>query len=218
MTQAVPGLAGFAETPIFREYPVFGGRVMPGIPVPLEKQGGRQVNILESATGLLTVQPDYTGSDQPATIEPYTWTFPLSPRDEATWWILDAARKRGTPSWLVTWDAETEPFTAGPQLTTFALPRPFARDVITHAGIDTDYPIRAWLDGVEQDVIFTGDPDEGEVKVAGLVVTTPELTPGQDLVVRGIAAYSVVVAEFPSSYAAGGILSRNVTLKEAGTA
>jgi hypothetical protein len=117
----------------------------------------------------------------------------------------------------VPWDQEVEPFLAGVSLSAWVLPRPTALSILDagdHPDV-TSYPILAWLDGVEQDVIATGTPGTGEVKVVGRDVTTPTLTAGQLLVVRYVPAYYVAVTQYgPQRLDAYNQLTKSAVLTE----
>lgn len=184
---------------------------------PITKTPSRPANLLEHANGAVTVQLDFTGDDQPETCDYYSWSFPLAARDAATWYLLKRVRKRGTPVTWIDWDQDEEIFVAGPSLTTFTLPRVQAVDVIPGHPDIGEVPTRAWLDGVEQTVITSGTPSSGEVKIVSRTVTTPTLTAGQVLVIRGVWAHNVVVAEYPQSLTTDNILTTPVVLVEAGT-
>lgn len=208
-----PGYVNFAESPVFGSLPILDGVQLSSMYFPVQRTPSGGAHLLEHANGAVTVQIPYYGGDQPLAKDRYEFTLNFDARDEATWWMLERTRKRREPVYFVSFDQEEELFRAGVSLTAFELPRPLASSVVTHDDLD-DYTTLAWLDDVAQDVISTGTPNAGEVKVVGRDVTTPTLTAGQVLRIRYLPAYYVMVADLPQTLAGFNDLSRQATLVE----
>lgn len=210
------GYAGFEDPPLFGAAPIFDGVQLTGIPLPLEKNPSWGAHLLQHASGDVTLQIDYRADVDPATLDRYEFTFPLRATDQTNWWNLERVRKGGRRVYLVTFDAEEEVFDVGVSLAAFRLPRPPASSVLSVVTFPdlASVPILAWLDDVEQDVISSGTPAEGEVKVVGRDVTTPTLTAGQVLRIRYVPAYLVAVSALPQRLSQFNALDRQVTLSE----
>lgn len=211
MTQ--PGYAYFEESPVFGSLPLLDGVQLSSMYFPVTKTPSGGAHLLEHMNGDVTVQIPYYGSTEPLGKDRYEFGLNFDSRDEATWWLLERTRKRREPVYFVSFDQEEELFVAGVSLDAFTLPRPLASSVVTHAALD-DYTPLAWLDDVAQDVVDTGTPNSGEVKIVGRDVTTPTLSAGQVLRIRYVPAYYVMVAELPQTLAGYNDLARQATLVE----
>lgn len=185
--------------PYHLDPPWIDGSTMNDIPGPIEREPSFGANVLIAFSGTATVQLDYRGGDHPETFQHFQWPIEVQAGVEADWYLLGKLARKGWPVYFIDFGPEQEVFVAGVELTDFILPRPTAKSIMTGfpSGV---YPVQAFLNEVAQTVIESGSPSAGEVKVVGAAVTAPTLSDGDELEIRYVPAYSVVVSDLGDSY------------------
>lgn len=207
------GLGSFVSQPFQDDPPIVLDGITINCRVPITKNRTTGANLLGMADGSTVVQIDWRDAPLPEKVRFYEFSFAQMAVAEEAWWKLDELDGLGRPFVLIDFDYETATFSAGPELTTFKLPRATAASL--WAGFPTSYPPFITLNGDAQTVIDTGTPSTGEVKLVGSVVTTPGLANGDILKVLYVPAYYVVVKSESQANSGGGKVDRTWTLTEA---
>lgn len=206
------GYFGFTETKPFRDQVC----VLDGVEIfvrgQMDKTPSQGANILQMADKSTVTQIDFRDSDLPEILEFFSFKVPQRAVTEEAWWKLKKVKAYGRPVVLIDFDYEQVVFTAGPELTTFRLPRATAASL--WAGFPITYPIVADINGTPQTVLDTGSPSTNEIVVSGNGVLTPGLTTGQKLSVRYVPGYYVSIVSMPQSNRGSNDLTREIELVE----
>lgn len=169
-------------------------------------------NVVEMFDNSRQVQLDYRDSAYPEVLQFYSFHTGQRAVTETAWWAAKEATKRGRPLVLIDYDYEVEVFIAGPELENFRLPRATAKSL--WSGFPITYAPYVTLNGAAQTVVESGTPGAGEVKIVGAAATTPALTVGDELIVRYVPGFYVVITEMPQDFAGSNDLTRSLTFVE----
>lgn len=182
--------------------------------IPLDKQPSPGASVIPMADGGSVYQVplhDLEGK-KPAIVSAYRWPLAIQADTEVGWYLLLGISRRGSSVPLVDFDYEVETFIAGPSTTSFTLPRPTAISAWSSFP-ELEYPIKAYLNGVEQTVVASS-PSAGEVQIATRAVTTPALSAGDRLEIHYVPSYQVIAAPPSRTLRAFGDLSAVTELVE----
>lgn len=144
----------------------------------------------------------------------WQWAIPDEAVSEADWQKIEGVMSRARVVNWIPYDYETETYVLGAGARTITLRRPTAVSVYGSFAVAT-YPDSVTVDGVAQDIVDTGTPASGEVRLEGSELEVPSDTAaGAVLVLRYYPAYRVFMPRVGMAQAGWNDLSRTALLLE----